>query len=67
MLNKVEAKKHSHKTNGIKTNGIKVKTDSEIWDEQLADPNSPQLRILLKQLQIDIENGDIEEGGFDGL
>ena len=67
MFNKVEIKNYIHKTNGIKTNGIKIKTDNEIWDEQLADPNNPQLKILLKQLQIDIENGDIEEGGFDGL
>jgi hypothetical protein len=67
MIAKIEEKKHGLKTNGIKTNGKKVKTIDEIWDEDLANPDSPRVKFLLKQLQEDIKNGDIEEGGFDGL
>jgi hypothetical protein len=69
MLAKVEVKKHSLKTNGISNCEIKqskkVKTDQELWDEELITPKSLKLLELLSENAIkEFDKGECEPGGF---
>jgi hypothetical protein len=67
MLAKAEIKKHDLKPNGIKTNGKKEKSIQDIWDEDLADPNSPRLKKLIEmgnKAATDYKAGKCTPGGF---
>ena len=67
MLTKIEEKKRNLKNNGINTNGIKMRSDQDIWDEELSDKNSPQFKILSKLVERakeQIRNGEASDGGF---
>ena len=62
MLTKTKIKKHD-----LKTNGKKEKSIQDIWDEDLADPNSPRLKKLIEmgnKAAADYKAGKCTPGGF---
>jgi hypothetical protein len=65
MITEIEEKKLTIKANGINGNDKKEKTIDEIWDEDLADQDSPKVQKLIEMSENCIRRGKVSNGGFD--